>query len=188
MVVKESRGRRRYVAFSLAEPVSKPELERRIASTGYRIQVTQCAGGWCIIRCEPRLLERSREIMSKACPGSESKSTSGNLLTLRRKYPILWETRPRYIAFTVSCDTDTLSKGLEAKGDEDGPFLKFCGSGYAIVKSTLRDSDRTVGIMKDVDPSSEAFLSSYRSKDLRKEITDRMPELRSVLLARNRTV
>ena len=185
MVVKESRGRRRYVAFSLGEPISKPELEKRMASTGYRIQITQCAGGWCIIRCEPRLVERSREIMSKVCPGSESKSTSGNLITLRRKYPILWQTRPRYIAFTVSCDAKTLSEGLERSADEDGPFLKFCDSGYAIVKSTLRDVRRTVDIMEDVDPSSAAFLSSYRSKDLRKEIANRVPELRSALLARN---
>ena len=85
----------------------------------------------------------------------------------------------------MSCDAKTLSEGLERRADEDGPFLKFCDSGYAIVKSTLRDVRRTVDIMEDVDPSSAAFLSSYRSKDLRKEIANRVPELRSALLARN---
>ena len=90
MVVKEKRGRRRYVAFILGSPVSKSDLEEGIRSTGYsQIGVIQCAGGWCILRCEPWLLERLGGIMDRACPGSESRSTSGNLITLRREYPIL---------------------------------------------------------------------------------------------------
>ena len=185
MVVKEKRGRRRYVAFSLDGSIPKSELERRISATGYgQIHVIQCAGGWCILRCEPRLLPRSKEIMAKICPGSESKTTSGNLLTLRRRYPILWETRPRYIAFTVTAGADTIGKGLERRADDDGPSLKFCDRGYAVVKCTLRDSDRTVAMMKEIDPGCDAFLSSYKSKDLRKSISDRVPELRPVLLAR----
>ncbi len=185
MVVKEKRGRRRYVAFALEEPVSKSDLEEGIRRTGYsQVHVIQCAGGWCILRCEPWLLERLGGIMEKACPGSESVSTSGNLITLRRDYPILWETRPRYIAFTVSEPEDAISEGISEKADADGPSLKFCGSGYAIVKCTLRDTDRTKAIMAEIDPSSHAFLSSYKSKDLRKAIADRVPELRSVLLAR----
>ena len=124
MVVKEKRGRRRYVAFVLGEPVSKPRLVEGIRQTGYsQVSVIQCAGGWCILRCEPRLLERLDDIMGKACPGSVSKSTSGNLITLRRRYPILWETRPRYIAFTVSADQDTVSEGISNKADTDGPSL-----------------------------------------------------------------
>ena len=185
MVVKEKRGRRRYVAFVLGSPMSKSDLEWRIRSTGYfQINVIQCAGGWCILRCEPWLLERLDGIMDKACPGSESKSTSGNLVTLRRDYPILWETRPRYIAFTVSADPDTISKEVSERADMDGPSLKFCQSGYAILKCTLKDADRTKDIMTGIDPSSHAFLSSYKSKDLRKAVADRCPELRSVLLAR----
>ena len=69
-------------------------------------------------------------------------------------------------------------------GGKDGPSLKFCGSGYAIVKCTLRDTARVKDIMSEIDPSSHAFLSSYKSKDLRKAIADRCPELRSVILAR----
>lgn len=185
MVVKESRGRRRYVAFLLGAPLAKSELERRISATGYhQIRVIQCAGGWCIIRCEPRLLARCGEIMEKACPGSVSKSTSGNLLTLRRKYPILQETRPRYIAFTVSVDERTLSDSIEERADGDGPSLKFCGRGYAIVRCALRDAERTVSIMNGIDPSSKAFLSSYNAKELRKDIANRVPELRPILLAR----
>ena len=185
MVVKEKRGRRRYVAFVLGEPVSKSVLEDGIRRTGYsQVSVIQCAGGWCILRCEPWLLERLNGIMDKACPGSRSMSTSGNLITLRREYPILWETRPRYIAFTVSADEETIQKGISEKADKDGPSLKFCGSGYAIVKCTLRDTDRTKSIMSEIDPGSHAFLSSYKSKDLRKSIADRAPELRSVLLTR----
>ncbi len=186
MVVKEKRGRRRYVAFSLGGSIPKSDLERRISATGYsQIKVVQCAGGWCILRCEPRLLDRSKEIMARISPGSESRSTSGNLLTLRRKYPILWETRPRYIAFTVSADERYIAESVERMADDDGPVLKICTSGYAIVKCALRDSDRTVAMMKEIDPGSAAFLSSYRSKDLRKKIADRVPELRAVLLTRN---
>ena len=182
MVVKSSRGRRRYVAFSLGRTIPKSDLERML--TGYGIRVIQCAGGWCIVRCEPGMIERSRELMSKAVPGSESKSTSGNLLTLRRKYPILWETRPRYIAYTVSVSGETLSSALEGMANDDGPSLKFCDRGYAIVRCPLRDVDRTMDVMKEIDPSSEPFLSSYSSKDIRKDISNRVPELRDVLLAR----
>ena len=185
MVVKETRGRRRYVAFSLNGQIPKSDLEGRLSSSGIRIRVIQCAGGWCIIRCSPDDLEASKGAVLKACPGSESKSTSGNLLTLRQRYPILWETRPRYIAFKVSADSRTVAEGIESRSEPDGPSMKFCGSGYAIVKSTLRDVDRTKAIMKDIDPSSEAFMSSYESKDLRKAIADRCPELRHILLSRN---
>ena len=184
MVVKESRGRRRYVAFSLGGTMSKSDLEKRISSTGYgQIRVIQCAGGWCIVRCEPRLLSRCKDILASVCPGSVSRSTSGNLLTLRRKYPILWETRPRYIAFTVSVDGRGLSEKMERMADEDGPYLKFCEHGYAIVKCALRDAEKTVSIMSQIDPDSKAFLSSYNSKELRKDISNRVPELRPILLS-----
>ena len=185
MVVKESRGRRRYVAFSLGTSIPKSELESGLSASGNgRIHVIQCAGGWCIIRCGPKDLDAAKDAIIGICPGSESKSTSGNLLTLRKRYPILWETRPRYIAFTVSADSRTVAEGLESRKDADGPSLKFCGSGYAIVRSTLRDVERTKVMMKGIDPDSEAFMSSYESKDLRKAISDRCPELRKVLFAR----
>ena len=183
MVVKGSRGRRRYIAFSLGRTMPKSDLERMLFG-GYGIRVIQCAGGWCIIRCEPGMMDRSKELMAKAVPGSESKSTSGNLITLRRKYPILWETRPRYIAFTVSVDKETLSSAIGERADDDGPSLKFCDKGYAIIRCALRDVDRSIQMMKDIDPSSSPFLSSYKSKDLRKEISNRVPGLRDALLAR----
>ena len=183
MVVKSSRGRRRYIAFSLGRTIPKSDLEFMLSSL-LGVTVIQCAGGWCIIRCEPSMMERTKELMAKACPGSESKSTSGNLITLRRKYPILWETRPRYLAFTVSADQNELSEKLKEKADDDGPYLKFCDKGYAIVKCALRDTDRTVTVMKEIDPSSSPFLSSYKAKELRKDIANRVPELRGVLLAR----
>ena len=185
MVVKEKRGRRRYVAFSLGRSMPRSELERSLSSAGYgQIHVIQCAGGWCILRCEPWLLSRLGDIMSRVCPGSVSKSTSGNLITLRRRFPVLWKTRPRYIAFTVAADERTLSDGISERADDDGPSLKFCGSGYAIVKCTLRDVERTKCIMSDIDPSSSAFMSSYKSKDLKKSVADRVPELRAVLFTR----
>ena len=183
MVVKESRGRRRYIAFSLGAPISKSELESRLPRDG-RIRVIQCATGWCIIRCTPADMESSKDAVIEACPGSESRSTSGNLITLRRRYPILQETRPRYIAFTVSSDSRTVAEGFESRKGAEGPSLKFCGSGYAIVKCALKDSEYSKAVMKEIDPDSEAFLSSYESKDLRKAISDRCPELRKVLLAR----
>ena len=185
MVVKDSRGRRRYIAFSLGRTMPKSDLERMLSAHAYaKIRVIQCAGGWCILRCGPGMLDRTREIMAKICPGSESKSTSGNLLTLRRRYPILWDTRPRYVAFTVSVERKELSEALEERADDDGPFLKFCEKGYAIIRCALRDVGRTVSIMNDIDPSSSAFLSSYNSKDIRKEVSNRAPELRDILLAR----
>ena len=48
----------------------------------------------------------------------------------------------------------------------------------------LRWFTREKEIMSGIDPSAQAFLSSYKSKDLRKAIADRCPELRSVLLTR----
>ena len=185
MVVKESRGRRRYVAFSLGKSVPKSELDGVLSSAAYsQLQVIQCAGGWCIVRCEPWQTKSLIEIITKKYPGSESVSTSGNLITLRRRYPILWETRPRYIAFTVTINENTLSETLSEMADDDGPVLKFCGSGYAIVRCCLKDSERTKAMMKEIDPTSGAFLSSYKSKDLKKAIALREPELRTVLLAR----
>ena len=184
MVVKASRGRRRYVAFSLGAPISKSELEARLSASGNGgMRVIQCSKGWCIVRCGPKDLGSTKDAIVKICPGAESKSTSGNLLTLRRRYPILWDARPRYIAFTVSLDSRTVAEGLESRKD-DGISLKFCGSGYAIVKCDLCDAERTKAIMKEIDQGSEAFMSSYESKDLRKAISDRCPELRKVLLAR----
>ena len=185
MVVKESRGRRRYVAFSLGRSVPKSELDARLSSTACgQLQVIQCAGGWCIIRCEPWQTGSLMEIITKRYPGSESVSTSGNLITLRRRYPILWETRPRYIAFKVDVDKWTLSNAICERADDDGPVLKFCDSGYAILRCCLKDSERTKAMVKDIDPSSEAFLSSYKSKDLRKAIALREPNLRNSLFAR----
>ena len=185
MVVKETRGRRRYVAFTLGRSVPKYELEDALASASCgQLRVIQCAGGWCIVRCEPWQIQSVKGMVTGAFPGSESVSTSGNLIKLRRRYPILWDTRPRYIAFTVSVGEEELEDGIRERSNDDGPSLKFCRSGYAIVKCTLRDTDRTVGIVKEIDQSSNAFSSSYKSSDLKRTISNMEPSLRSVLFAR----
>ena len=183
MVVKETRGRRRYVAFDLGRKVPKEELEAMLRSSGYtQIRVVQCAGGWCILRCEPRLLKRIGGLMGSFDEGFISKSTSGNLLTLRRRYPILWDTRPRYIAFAVTAEKDAIETGLRELGDEDGPSLKLYVPGYAIVKCALRDSERTERMMSEIDNASASVSSSYKATDLRKLIAGRCPDYKEEIM------
>lgn len=91
MVVKQERGRRRYVVFSFGEEFSKDalisELRKKCPeNTPYVIQATGKLG---IIRCSPKETEKTIEAVKAAIPGSESKTTSGTLAAVRKKYPSL---------------------------------------------------------------------------------------------------
>ena len=57
-------------------------------------KVIQCAEGWCILRCRPEDRDETISLMSRIDPESKSLRTSGTLITLRRRYPRLMETRP----------------------------------------------------------------------------------------------
>lgn len=188
MVVKENRGRRRYVAFTVDPSLSKDSLEAKIASIGYRNQfkIIQCVDGWCIARCSPNTIGRLEHVMSSADPGSRSLATSGNLITLRRRYPALWDTRSRYIAYRVSAEMTEkeLADSVASRPDTKHVSVKMCMSGYAIVRCPLRDVEATNILMKDIDSDSAPFLSSYKASELRRAIANREPQLRNILLAR----
>lgn len=185
MTVKSSYGRKRYIAFDLGHHVSKKKLEADLLKNGYHsVKVIQCAEKWCILRCEPKHMTYVIEIISKIIPGTVSKSTSGSLLTLRKKYTILQGTRPRYIAFTVSVTERQLTDGILKGVDGHAPHVKFCRSGYAIVETTFRDVDKTIASVKDIDPSAKAFLSSYKVAVLKRAIANKSSELRAVLFTR----
>ena len=96
MVVKSKRGRRRYVAFTVDPAMTAESLSGKLrAFGGDKVpKVIQCAEGWCILRCAPEDRERAVGLMAQADPGSRSLRTSGTLITLRKRYPRLMETRP----------------------------------------------------------------------------------------------
>ena len=96
MVVKSKRGRRRYIAFTVSSGLTKESLAGKLSAFGgdSAPKVIQCAEGWCIVRCSPNDRDRAVELMSAADPESRSLRTSGTLITLRRRYPRLMETRP----------------------------------------------------------------------------------------------
>lgn len=97
MVVKEKRGRRRYVAFNLDTSFNKESLIaklRSITSPNDPPYIIQCSAGWAIVRCPPDKTDDITTIIQKADPMSRSLCTSGTLRTLRERYPKLKETRP----------------------------------------------------------------------------------------------
>lgn len=183
MAVRSSYGRKRYIAFDLGCHVSKKKLETDLSKSSHPIRVMQCAEGWCILKCEPKHMTHVTEIVSKIIPGAVSKSTSGSLLTLRKRYMILRSTRPRYIAFTVSVMEKQLVNGI-LRVNDDAPHIKFCGSGYMIIETTVRDVDKTIALVKNIDPSAKAFLSSYKVMNLKRTIANRSSDLRTVLFTR----
>lgn len=101
MVVKEKRGRRRYIAFRVASKISDVELLAALNATltprGIKVpKVMQFDGRMGIIRCSP--LDKDKVISalnerSETRLGIETLSTSGTLLTLREKYFPESETR-----------------------------------------------------------------------------------------------
>ncbi len=96
MVVKSERGRRRYIAFIVDPALSKESLAGKLRAFAGEVapKVIQCAEGWCIVRCTPKDRDDVIALMGRAAPGSKSLRTSGTLITLRRRYPRLMETRP----------------------------------------------------------------------------------------------
>lgn len=96
MVVKAVRGRRRYIVFTLDQSFERERLipALRAYAGDSAPYVVQCSKGWAIVRTDPAGIEMTKKLMKKVDPSSESVSTSGTLITLRHKYPILQETRP----------------------------------------------------------------------------------------------
>lgn len=101
MVVKEKRGRRRYIAFRVDNKISDGELlaalNAALTPKGIKVpKVIQFDGRMGIIRCPP--LDKEK-VLSALNEGSDPRckivtlSTSGTLLTLREKYFPESETR-----------------------------------------------------------------------------------------------
>jgi len=88
MTVKEKRGRRRYVAFSVDERLNKTDLITRLRSVVPEPPyVVQCGGGFAIVRCAPNETDGVIDSMRTADPASASLMTSGTLKALRSKVP-----------------------------------------------------------------------------------------------------
>ena len=96
MTVKSKRGRRRYIAFTLDSKFDRPSLISGLRSVAGEEapDVVQCSEGWCIVRCTPDRREETIRLMGLVDPSAKSLRTSGTLITLRRRYPRLMETRP----------------------------------------------------------------------------------------------
>jgi len=95
LTVKEKRGRRRYIAFTVG-----PEITKDIAISSLRMlcgdppYVVQCAEGWAILRCSPENIEETKALMRRVDASSAPLKTSGTLATLRDAYPELKRLRP----------------------------------------------------------------------------------------------
>ena len=96
MTVKSKRGRRRYIAFTLDSKFDRTSLISGLRSVAGDAApyVVQCSEGWCIVRCTPDRREETIALMGLVDPSAVSLRTSGTLITLRRRYPRLEETRP----------------------------------------------------------------------------------------------
>jgi len=95
MTVREKRGRRRYIAFTVSREHTKDSLIRALrARTGVPPYVVQCAEGWAIVRCAPDETEVTISLVNDADPPSASLRTSGTLASLRDAYPELKRLRP----------------------------------------------------------------------------------------------
>jgi len=96
MVVKEKRGRRRYIAFTMHPGITKESLIsslRRLC--GDPPYVVQCGEGWAIVRCSPNDVDETVGLVRLADPSSVSLKTSGTLRTLRNTYSELKRLRPK---------------------------------------------------------------------------------------------
>ncbi|MCL2711771.1 MAG: hypothetical protein FWD37_00640 [Methanomassiliicoccaceae archaeon] len=95
MTVKDKVGRKRYVAFSVDEKMTREELIsslRRVS--GDPPYVVQCAEGWAIVRCGHDKVDDTIDSVKRADPLSSSLRTSGTLAALRRRYSELKRLRP----------------------------------------------------------------------------------------------
>ena len=95
MTVKEKRGRRRYVAFTVRPELTKECLIASLRNLRDPPYVVQCAEGWAIVRCSPRDLEETIAVINETEPSSVSLRTSGTLSSLRNRYPELKRLRPK---------------------------------------------------------------------------------------------
>lgn len=88
MTVKEKRGRRRYIAFTVPEEIGKQTLIHRLREcVGDAPYVVQCGRGLAVVRCAPNECVRTMDLMKTAYPSSGSLMTSGTLKALRSKVP-----------------------------------------------------------------------------------------------------
>jgi len=95
MTVKEKRGRRRYVAFSVDAELRKETLISALRRLGDDPPyVIQCGEGWAILRCSPEDVVDTVSEMRNADPSSVPLRTSGTLRTLRDTYPELERLKP----------------------------------------------------------------------------------------------
>ena len=95
MTVKEKRGRRRYVVFTVSAGLTKDALIGALRNVcGDPPYVVQCAGGWAVVRCSPADVDRVIEKMGLADASSVSLRTSGTLASLYGRYPDLKRSRP----------------------------------------------------------------------------------------------
>ncbi|MCL2785816.1 MAG: hypothetical protein FWD81_01140 [Methanomassiliicoccaceae archaeon] len=96
MVVKEKRGRRRYIAFTVSTGLTKESLISALRKVcGDPPYVIQCAEGWGVVRCPHDAVTVTVDIVRLADPSSVSLRTSGTLRTLRGLYPELERLRPK---------------------------------------------------------------------------------------------
>ena len=96
MVVKEKRGRRRYIAFSMCAELTKDSLISALRrSCNDPPFVVQCAEGWAIIRCPHKDTDSVISEIKLADPSSEPLRTSGTIRTLRMMFPELERLRPK---------------------------------------------------------------------------------------------
>jgi len=94
MAVKEKRGRRRYVAFTVDRSLTRDSLIRMLKAHPNAPYVVQCSEGWAVVRCSPDDIDNVVSAMRLADPSSVSLRTSGTLATLRDRYPELERLRP----------------------------------------------------------------------------------------------
>jgi len=95
MTVKEKRGRRRYIAFTIGAEITKDAMISRLRKVcGEPPYVIQCSEGWMIVRCTPSDIDETIRIVRLADPSSSSLRTSGTLASLRSEYPELGRLRP----------------------------------------------------------------------------------------------
>jgi RNase P/RNase MRP subunit POP5 len=88
MVVKEKRGRRRYIAFrsELGREQMLSALRSKADSIGVRTpKLIQFEGGMGIVRCSPEEKDAIIDLLGSV-EGTESLLTSGTLRTLRERY------------------------------------------------------------------------------------------------------
>ncbi len=94
LVVKEKKGRRRYIAFNLNADLNREDLIKKLNSISDDAPyVVQCSEGWAIVRTSPEGRDETIRMISEIDPSSKSLLTSGTLITLRKRFPKLEELR-----------------------------------------------------------------------------------------------